>query len=149
MMKIKKVVSLTLAFIIVMSSVSTVAYADESTRDSSNASSEKMVAYAGDLMTEEEAKELAASMELAESNDFFSVDEELESVITFTSDSEVEAYIKDNAPGACAHKPGSGVVSFVDDAPKVIYNPKTANFDNNYPEFICYYVIKVQDYPFY
>ena len=97
MMKIKKVVSLTLAFTIVMSSVSTVAYADESTRDSSNASSEKMVAYAGDLMTEEEAKELATSMELAESNDFFSVDEELESAITFTSDSEVEAYIKDKA----------------------------------------------------
>ena len=51
--------------------------------------------------------------------------------------------------GAWAHKQRAGVVLFVDDASKVIYNPKTANFDNNYPEFICYYVIKVQDYPFY
>lgn len=95
-MKIKKVVALTLAFTIVMSSVSTVAYADEGTKDSGKTSSEKMVAYAGDLMTEEEAKELAA-MELGELNDFYSDDEELESTITFTSDNEVEAYIKDNA----------------------------------------------------
>lgn len=50
--------------------------------------------------------------------------------------------------GAWAHKPGVGVVSFVDASQKAIYNPKEATF-TNYPVFVCYYVIKSHSYSFY
>jgi len=42
--------------------------------------------------------------------------------------------------GAWAHKSRMEVVSFVDDTPKAIYNPRTATF--NKWTFVCYYAIK-------
>ena len=90
---IKRIVSLTLTLAIVISSVSTVAYAKESTE-------QKMVVYDGDLVTEEEAKaaEKAKLMAAEGGMEYWDMMEEENGpeTLTFSSKKELDTYIKEN-----------------------------------------------------